>query len=99
VTFFAMIVVLAFIVAAAYSVTTIVRLTAQWSLRRHGQGANTAALEERLARLEASIEGLGAETQRLTEGHRFFTQLLTNRPPSALPTARSTDAAGKNGTT
>jgi hypothetical protein len=92
-----MIVVITFIAAAAYSVTTVVRITAQWSLRRHGQGIDTAALEERLARLEASVEGLGAETQRLTEGHRFFTQLLTNRPPAALPTPQSADAAGKKG--
>ncbi len=89
----AMIVVIAFIVAAAYTATTVARVAAQWNLRRHGHGIDSAALEERLARLEASVEGLGVQTQRLTDGHRFFTELLTNRPPSAIGGAKGADPA------
>ena len=93
-----MIVAIAFIVAAAYTVTTVVRLAAQWNLRRHGHGVDAVALEERLSRLEASVEGLGAQTQRLTEGHRFFTDLLTNRPPAAaIGGSKSADPPGRTG--
>jgi hypothetical protein len=95
-TIFGLIVVI--VAVAAYSVITIVRLITQRSLHGRGQGIDTVALEERLARLEASVEGLGADTQRLTEGHRFFTQLLTNRPPAAAPITHGGDAGAKNGT-
>jgi hypothetical protein len=96
---FAMVVVIAFIVAAAYTATTLGRVAAQWNLRRHGHGTDAAALEERLARLEASVEGLGVQTQRLTDGHRFFTELLTNRPPAAVGGGAIPDTARKGGTT
>ncbi len=92
----AMVVVIAFIIAAAYTATTVARVAARWNLQRHGHGVDSAALEERLARLEASVEGLGVQTQRLTDGHRFFTELLTNRPPAAIGGAKGTDSVGKS---
>ncbi len=93
-----MIVAIAFIIAAAYTVTTVVRLAAQWNLRRHGHGIDAVALEERLSRLEASVEGLGAQTQRLADGHRFFTDLLANRPPAgAIGGTKSAEPPGRTG--
>ena len=83
--------------AFAYTVTTVIRVAAQWNLRRHGHGIDVGALEERLAKLEASVENIGAETQRLADGHRFFTQLLVNRPPAAVTSGKSGSAPGNNG--
>jgi hypothetical protein len=73
---------LAFIGAATYAIVTVARLFVDW---RSGarRGLNSGALEERLARLESTVEGLSVENQRLIEGHRFFTQLIGSRQASA----------------
>jgi hypothetical protein len=95
---FAMVVALGLFAAAAYTVTTAIRVVAQWSLRRHGHDIDAASLEERLARLEASIESLSVQTQRLTDGHRFFTDLLANRQQSAIAATKPPDSNAKSGT-
>jgi hypothetical protein len=82
----------------AYTVTTLARLFVQWRMQARGGGIDRVALEERLARLEASVEGLSADTQRLLEGHRFFTDLLSKRPaPPAIASPPSAHEAGRNG--
>ena len=40
-------------------------------------------LEERVARLEGSVESMSSEMERLSEGQRFMTKLLSERSPSA----------------
>lgn len=77
--FFELVTTVAALAAVAYTITTVVRLLVQWRIALRTRGVSTSALEERLTRLEASVEGLSAEAQRLSDGHRFFTQLLTDR--------------------
>jgi membrane protein implicated in regulation of membrane protease activity len=40
-------------------------------------------LEERIARLEGTVESISSEMERLGEGQRFMTKLLSDRSPSA----------------
>jgi hypothetical protein len=44
-----------------------------------------AALEQRLARIEHAVEAIAIEVERVSEGQRFTTKLLAERPP--VPTA------------
>ena len=46
---------------------------------------HTAVLEARLARMEQTLESVAAEVERVSEGQRFVTRLLAERPPAALP--------------
>jgi hypothetical protein len=87
---------IAFFAASAYTITTVARLIFQ---RRSGRGGSLddRMLEDRLTRLEGAVEGLSAETQKLADGHRFFTQLLANRPPaSAIESGRVTPGTNSN---
>lgn len=95
--FYELIVAIVFIVAAAYTATTIVRyIGSLWAGRSNSP--QVAVLEERLAKLEASMENMSAETQRLADGHRFFTDLLVDRKASlALPHASPAGASNQNG--
>ena len=87
-----------FFVAGAYTVTTLARLFVQWRMHVRTGGVDRVALEERLARIEASVESLSVETQRLIEGHRFFTELLKNRSdPPALAAGARREVVGYNG--
>lgn len=47
--------------------------------------------EERLARIEAAVESIAIEVERISEGQRFVTKLLAERPaaaPATLPGPR-----------
>ena len=44
-----------------------------------------AELRERILRLEQSLETMGADMERVSEGHRFLTALLEDRARSQLP--------------
>jgi len=78
---FRLVVPIALFITGAYTITTVARLFFQWR-GGHAGGPEGRALQERLARLEATVESLSAETQRVVDGQRFFTQLLANRPPA-----------------
>ena len=43
--------------------------------------------EERMARIEAAVEAIAIEVERISEGQRFTTKLLSERPatPAAIP--------------
>lgn len=43
--------------------------------------------EERLARIEAAVESIAIEVERISEGQRFVTKLLAERPAAKLPAA------------
>jgi hypothetical protein len=70
------------LICGVYTTTTLARLFVQWRSSRGRNG--DAAMEERLARLESTVETVAAENQRLQEGQRFFTQLLAARPPAEV---------------
>jgi hypothetical protein len=45
--------------------------------------------DERLERIEQAIEAMAIEVERISEGQRFVTRLLSDRTPEALPTRRA----------
>lgn len=47
--------------------------------RRDGDPRRLHHLEERVARLETTMEGISSEMERLSEGQRFMTKLLADR--------------------
>lgn len=44
-----------------------------------------AALEQRLERIETAVQAIALETERIAEGQRFTTKLLTGAPPAQRP--------------
>lgn len=44
-----------------------------------------ADLEARLERMERGIESIAVEVERISEGQRFTTKLLSEQRPAALP--------------
>ena len=55
---------------------------------------------ERLARMEQAIDSIAMEIERVSEGQRFVTRLMSNRQPAALGSGQpaqsmSMPAAGK----
>jgi hypothetical protein len=66
-------------------VRAIVRRSEQ---RRELSGPDTAS-EARLARIETAVESMAIEIERISEGQRFTTKLLSDRvgAPAALPQA------------
>ena len=71
-----------------------VRTIANVILRRREQDGRVAesgaaaVTEERLARIEAAVESIAIEVERISEGQRFTTRLLTEQKqpaPIALP--------------
>ena len=53
-------------------------------LDRRGDGdpRRVQRLEERVARLEGTVDSMSSEMERLGEGQRFMTKLLSERAPS-----------------
>jgi hypothetical protein len=44
-----------------------------------------AQAAERLARIEAAVEAIAIEVERISEGQRFTTKLLSERAPGSIP--------------
>jgi len=51
-----------------------------------------SALEARLERIEIAVQAIAIETERIAEGQRFTTKLLTAAPDRAADRASSPDA-------
>jgi hypothetical protein len=61
-------------------------------LQRSGEPENVQGLHDRLARIENAIEAMAVEVERISEGQRFTTRLLSERsgdrpPDPATPRA------------
>lgn len=56
--------------------------------RGDGEPKRTQRLEERVARLEGTIESMSSEMERLAEGQRFMTKLLSERSQSGAEPKR-----------
>jgi hypothetical protein len=93
---------LAVMAATAFSAAGVV-LGAWWQRRRVAapppspppsiDSADVLRIETRFERLEALAETTALEIERIAEGQRFTTKLLSERAsPSALPTASSDPA-------
>lgn len=61
----------------------LVRVIARRFERRDGVASPALGkIEERLARLEAGVDSIAVEVERISEGQRFTTKLLAERSPS-----------------
>jgi hypothetical protein len=69
-----------FLATVALIAAVVVRLMDR---RSDGDPRRLQRLEERVARLEGTVESMSSEMERLVEGQRFMTKLLSERPPSA----------------
>lgn len=75
------IVAIVFLVCVSYSIRTIARA---WMVRGTkenllgGSGATTVA-DERFARLERAVDAIALEVERISEGQRFTTKLLSEQ--------------------
>jgi hypothetical protein len=50
-------------------------------LEREGSSSNASGdVEERLARIEHTVESIAIEVERISEGQRFTTKLLSEQP-------------------
>jgi hypothetical protein len=74
-----------FLATVALIAAVVVRLMDR---RGNGDPKRLERLEERIARLEGSIEAMSSEMERLGEGQRFMTKLLAERSPSATQVSR-----------
>lgn len=72
------------LVVTCYTVVALARTFVLWRTRK-ASGADTSALEERISRLERTVEGLAVDTQRVTDGQRFLTQILADRQSGTEP--------------
>jgi hypothetical protein len=62
----------------------LVRVIARRIDRRDSSGGpSLATIEERLGRLEAGVDAIAVEVERISEGQRFTTKLLVERSPEA----------------
>jgi hypothetical protein len=52
-----------------------------------GTRSGSTLQEERLARIEGAVEAIAIEVERISEGQRFTTRLLTERQALAATTA------------
>jgi hypothetical protein len=57
----------------------LVRVLARRLDRRETASPSLAKIEERLGRLEAGIDSIAIEVERISEGQRFTTKLLADR--------------------
>jgi hypothetical protein len=57
----------------------------KWKMRGAAPRALPNDVAERLARMEAGIESVAVEVERISEGQRFTTRLLSDRAPLEVP--------------
>jgi hypothetical protein len=92
-----MVVAVVFFVSAAYSIRTMARA---WVAKgsddaRVAGESGTSAADARLARLEQAVDAIALEIERISEGQRFTTRLLSEQArrastPESLRVSSST---------
>jgi hypothetical protein len=82
------IVALAAIICGTLIVTTLVTSIVRAVIRRRERApvddTVVARLEDRLSRIEQGIDAMSVEVERISEGQRFTTKLLSERQPERL---------------
>jgi len=73
------IIALSFFASAAYSINTIARafIARKGEDARVQNGSATSLTDARLARIEQSVDAIALEVERISEGQRFTTKLLS----------------------
>ena len=77
--------------AAAYTIRTIANAVVRLQDRRIAQSPTASVSDERMARLENAVDAIAVEVERISEGQRFATRLLSEqsqRPPPSLQSGR-----------
>ncbi|HWG53480.1 MAG TPA: hypothetical protein VN677_09285 [Gemmatimonadaceae bacterium] len=64
-----------------------VRMIIRFMELKRRPAPDTTALDERMARIEQIVEATAIEVERISEGQRFTTKLLSERQPVAMPHA------------
>lgn len=80
-----------FIVLVSIIATTVIIISvARLFANRHRRGSpdDVAALEERMTRVEQVVEALSVDSNRLIDGQRHLSQLLTERSAAPQPVGR-----------
>jgi hypothetical protein len=78
------------VAAIALMTTSVAAISITW-IRLHYRSASGIAsgdlkrLEERLSQIERSIDAIAVEAERISEGQRFTTKLLSERSPAQTP--------------
>ena len=69
------------------AIVLIVGLTYRFRLKMRGAAPSALPndVAQRLARMEAGIESVAVEVERISEGQRFTTRLLSDRAPVEVP--------------
>jgi hypothetical protein len=81
--------IVAIIMAGLYPV---MRSLGRWMETQGRQGSVPADVTDRLERIERAVEAVAIEVERISEGQRFTTKLLSERTPDSVP-ARNALAA------
>jgi uncharacterized protein YicC (UPF0701 family) len=69
------------------AIVLIVGLTLRYRIKMRGATGHAlpADLAQRLARMESGIDAVAVEVERISEGQRFTTRLLSDRAPQEVP--------------
>jgi Spy/CpxP family protein refolding chaperone len=67
---------------------SIARLTWRRGSRAYVAPSSSPDLSPRLERIEQAVDAIAIEVERVSEGQRFVTRLLSERPPELAPAAR-----------
>jgi hypothetical protein len=70
-----------FFVTVAYSIGTLARawVARGKAAKLSGDSASTPVADERFARLEQAVDAIALEVERISEGQRFTTRLLSEQ--------------------
>lgn len=71
-----------FFMSVAYSIKAIANAIVQYRLNER-KSAPSELSEERLERIEHSLDAIALEVERISEGQRFTTRLLSDRARSS----------------
>ena len=76
----------AFIVLIVFgSAVVLTWVTVHYKSLKNVRPADLAAIESRLARIEQAVDAIAVEAERISEGQRFTTKLLSERTPTRGP--------------
>jgi hypothetical protein len=87
------------VIPVVFTIPALVIFARMWFRHREKMaelsGTRNPGLEARLTRIEEAVETIAIEVERMGEGQRFVTKLLTERTAQQLPDASKNATPGK----
>ena len=83
------------IVTISIGVPLVVALAKKWEREAKQPPRLTADIATRLERIEQAVDAVAIEVERISEGQRFTTRLLSERQPLHAPADRSRPQVGE----